>query len=216
MTITYSQLLSQVCRCANVLKQMGEFPLHLFAVCSLQAIQCPTSVTFIIKIALSLVYCFILASVYFEAIDPISWHGMTQRWHCHLDRNQNATSYVQSCRMSNILDQLHLLKLILKQLSFCPWSRCEEGRQGVYLPSHDPRAGLHYAGLCQDRCRSLYRGESLVWCLTFDRIRIRFTALFGFQYSKELLRYFKANTGKASLFTVYSTFHPKGNSVCFT
>lgn len=38
-------------------------------------------------------------------------------------------------------------------------SRCQKRRQGVNLPPHDPRAGLHYVGLCKDRSHSLHCGK---------------------------------------------------------
>lgn len=60
-------------------------------------------------------------------------------------------------------------------LCFCPWSRCEKGRQSVYLPSHDPRAGLYHAGLCQDRCCSLHCGK---WYKTSGTVLQFFVCLF--------------------------------------
>lgn len=45
------------------------------------------------------------------------------------------------------------------QMCLFLFTRCKKGRQGVYLPSHDPRAGVHHVGLCKDRRCSLHCGK---------------------------------------------------------
>lgn len=63
--------------------------------------------------------------------------------------------------MSKLSDvaQLYFVSELISMCACSSTSRCEERRQGVCLPAHDPRARLHHAGLCQNRCRSLCCGK---------------------------------------------------------